>query len=99
MYFSSHPIYSTMPEGSVGCDVLTAKLTRILFTHIKHNLPAMMGEIRDKLKENEQDVIELGPPLPSTQADKMQLIWAMILEFQNTYENQIKGKVDARQMA
>lgn len=29
----------------------------------------------------------------------MQLIWQMVLEFLKTYENQIKGKVDARQMA
>ena len=43
MYFAQHPIYSTMPEGFIGCDVLVAKLTRILFTHIKHNMPTMVG--------------------------------------------------------
>ena len=99
MYFSGHPVYSSMPSGSMGCDVLVGKLTQILFTHIKHYMPTIISEVRDRLKENEQDMAELGPPLPSTHADKMQLIWAMILEFLKTYENQIKGKVDARNLA
>lgn len=88
-----------MPDGYIGCDVLVQKLTRILFTHIKHNMPTMINECKDKCRENEQDLSELGPPMPTTQADKMQLIWQMVLEFLKTYENQIKGKVDARQMA
>lgn len=45
-YFSTHPIYSTMPPGSLGCHTLTNKLTKILFTHIKHNLPDIIKEIR-----------------------------------------------------
>ena len=87
MYFSSHPIYSTMPPGLFGCDVLTEKLTRILFTHIKHNMPAIIGQIRDKLNENEADIKELGPAMPESQAEKMQLIWGMVLEFLKTFEN------------
>lgn len=99
MYFSSHPIYSSMPAGTVGCHVLTAKLTKILFTHIKHNLPMIINEIRDKVKECEEDLEDLGPPLPETHAHKMQLIWGMILEFIKCYEGQIKGKYDARSMS
>jgi hypothetical protein len=76
-----------MPDGFCGCDVLVQKMTRILFTHIKHNMPTMINECKDKMKENEQDLYELGPPLPSTQADKMQLIWQMVLDFQQTYKN------------
>jgi|TARA_B110000285_G_C15003665_1_gene552705 hypothetical protein len=53
-----------MPPGLFGCDVLTEKLTRILFTHIKHNMPAIVGQIKDKLKENEDDLRELGPAMP-----------------------------------
>jgi replication fork clamp-binding protein CrfC len=51
LFFSTHPVYSSMPAGFLGCDILTAKLTKILFTHIKHNLPDIIREIRDKLKE------------------------------------------------
>lgn len=52
-YFNNHPVYSTMPPGLLGCEVLTTKLSRILFTHIKHNLPEIINEIREKLKETE----------------------------------------------
>ena len=31
-----------MPPGLLGCEVLTTKLSRILFTHIKHNLPIVV---------------------------------------------------------
>jgi len=41
-FFNSHPIYSTMPPGHLGVNTLTSKLTRILFTHIKHNLPEIV---------------------------------------------------------
>lgn len=99
MYFSSHPIYSSMPSGTLGCDVLIQKLTGILFTHIKHTLPVIVNEIREKLRADEEDLRELGPPLPSDHAEKMQLIWSMILEFLRSYENQIKGKFDARTKA
>jgi hypothetical protein len=40
-----------MPPGYLGCGVLTNKLTKLLFTHIKHNLPDIIREIREKLKE------------------------------------------------
>jgi len=43
---------------------LTNKLTKILFTHIKHNLPEIMKEIRSKMKECEDDLRDLGPPMP-----------------------------------
>jgi hypothetical protein len=76
-----------MPSGTLGCDVLIQKLTGILFTHIKHTLPTIVNEIREKLRADEEDLRELGPPLPSDHAEKMQLIWSMILEFLRSYEN------------
>lgn len=50
-FFNAHPVYSAMPPGYLGCEVLTTKLTRILFTHIRHSLPDIVNEIREKLKE------------------------------------------------
>jgi len=70
-----------MPPGSLGCDILTGKLSKVLFTHIKHNLPEIIKEIRAKLKESEDELKDLGPPMPSSQADKMHLLWNMITEF------------------
>ena len=65
----------------LGIGNLTGKLTKILFTHIKHSLPEIMKEIRDKIKETENDLSDLGPPMPAESGEKMQLLWNMITEF------------------
>ena len=96
LYFSTHPVYSTMPPGFLGSEVLTNKLTKILFTHIKHNLPEIIKEIREKLRETEGELRDLGPAMPNTPNEKMHLLWNMITEFVQTYKNQIQGKYDAR---
>jgi vacuolar protein sorting-associated protein 1 len=70
-----------MQQGLLGIGTLTTKLTRILFTHIKHSLPDIMKEIRDKIKETEIDLQDLGPPMPGGGAEKMQVLWNMITDF------------------
>jgi len=60
-----------MPQGLLGIGNLTNKLTKILFTHIKHSLPDIMKEIRDKMKETEDDLKDLGPPMPAEAGEKM----------------------------
>jgi vacuolar protein sorting-associated protein 1 len=86
-YFNSHPVYSTMPPGFLGCGVLTNKLTKLLFTHIKHSLPDIIREIREKLKESEQELTDLGPPLPSSNEEKKHVLWNMVAELCMTYKN------------
>lgn len=96
MYFNSHPIYSTMNQSLLGIGNLTTKLTKILFTHIKHNLPEIMKEIRQKMKECEDDLRDLGPPMPIQNVEKTQLLWNMITDFIQTYKNTISGKYDSK---
>ena len=54
LYFATHPVYSTLPQNMLGTDILTTKLTKVMFTHIKHNLPEITKEIREKSKEVEE---------------------------------------------
>lgn len=70
LYFSTHPVYSTMQQNLLGIGNLTNKLTKILFTHIKHNLPEIMKEIRAKQKETEDDLRDLGPSMPHDAVQK-----------------------------
>lgn len=70
MYFSTHPVYSSMNQQVLGIFNLVNKLTKILFTHIKHSLPEIMKEIKDKAKETEEDLRDLGPPMPSESQEK-----------------------------
>lgn len=65
LYFSTHPVYSTIDSKLLGTETLTNKLTKVLFAHIKHNLPEITKEIRDKSRDIEERLRDLGPPLPS----------------------------------
>lgn len=80
----------------LGIFNLVNKLTKILFTHIKHSLPEIMKEIRDKAKETEDDLRDLGAPMPSEDSEKMQLLWGMVTDFISTYKNAISGKFDSK---
>ena len=99
MYFATHPVYSTMPPGVLGTDILTNKLTKVLFTHIKHNLPEITKEIREKIREIEDRLRDLGPPLPLEGTEKMHLLWNMITDFVTIYKNTITGKFDSKRYA
>jgi dynamin 1-like protein len=96
MYFATHPVYSTMPPGTLGTDILTSKLGKVLFTHIKHNLPEITKEIRDKARDIEERLRDLGPPLPAEGNEKMHLLWNMITDFVTIYKNTITGKFDSK---
>lgn len=63
-FFAKHPIYSTMPPGYLGTDVLTAKLTKVLYTHIQHFLPEILKETVYRIKNCEDRIRELGPSAP-----------------------------------
>lgn len=96
MYFATHPIYQSMPATSLGTEQLTAKLTKVLFTHIKHNLPEITKEIKDKQRDIEDRLRDLGPPLPVENQEKMHLLWNMITDFVTIYKNTITGKFDSK---
>ena len=96
MYFATHPVYSTMPPGTLGTDILTSKLTKVLFTHIKHNLPEITKEIRDKVRDIEDRLKDLGPSLPLEGPERMHLLWNMITDFITIYKNTITGRFDSK---
>lgn len=83
-----------MDPKFLGTKALTTKLSSVLFNHIRTILPAIVKEIKDKLKECEDRLRDLGPSLPRDQKDKMQLIWTMITDFTENFKNTIKGKYD-----
>jgi len=96
IYFSSHPVYSTMSGGQFGTENLTIKLTKVLFSHIKHNLPEIQREIKEKVRDVEDRLKDLGPPLPMEGQEKVQLLWYMINDFITIYKNTITGKYDSK---
>lgn len=57
-----------------------------------------MKEIKDKIKETDDDLRDLGPPMPAESSAKMQLLWNMITEFIQTYKNTISGRYDNKRV-
>ena len=50
LYFSNHPVYSTMPQNILGTEALTSKLSTVMFHHIRAFLPKIIKEIQEKQK-------------------------------------------------
>lgn len=48
-FFASHPIYSSVPGEVFGTKVLTGKLTKILYRHIRSFLPELMKEMNSRI--------------------------------------------------
>lgn len=63
-FFANHPVYASIPGEVFGCTVLTTKLTRILYRHIRGFLPKLMEEINQRVGKIEDRVKSLGPGLP-----------------------------------
>lgn len=95
-FFARHEIYSTMPPGYLGTEVLTQKLTKVLFTHIKSFLPDIIRETMLRVKDCEDRLRELGPSAPVDMRSKLQLLWNMVTDFIELFKNTIRGKYDRR---
>ncbi|CAG9334067.1 unnamed protein product [Blepharisma stoltei] len=95
-YFAQHPVYSTMPPGYLGTDVLTQRLTQILFNHIKHFLPEILKETMYRIKDCDERSKDLGPSTPVEPKQKTQMLWNMITDYCETFKNTIRGKFERR---
>ena len=96
LFFSSHPVYSTLPSEVIGTNSLVAKLTRVMFIHIKQLLPTISKEIRGRMNEVEDRLKLLGPAMPEGSRDKMRVLWNMVRDFCTIYTNMIEGRYDPK---
>ena len=46
-----------------------------------------MKEIQSKIKDCEEKLKDLGPPMPREYTEKMHLIWNMVTDFTETFKN------------
>ena len=85
-----------MGPGYTGTQTLSGKLTKILYTHIKHNLPDITKEISERIDEVQSRLNELGTPMPEAPEEKLQMAWSMVMEFCSCFKNAIAGKAISR---
>jgi vacuolar protein sorting-associated protein 1 len=58
-----------------------------MFHHIRAFLPKIIKEISEKVKDCEERLKDLGPPLPTSTKEKMNLLWHIISDFSENYKN------------
>lgn len=67
-YFTTSPIYSTLPSDLWGTQSLTKKLTSILYQQIKTQMPEIFEEIKSKKKIAQEELERLGPGVANSDA-------------------------------
>lgn len=65
-FFQKHPVFSKYHDQHLfGVENLTNVLTKLLATHIRRTLPAVMQEVRVLLTQSKEELTQLGPAPPS----------------------------------
>ncbi|KAL4504370.1 hypothetical protein ABPG72_009816 [Tetrahymena utriculariae] len=93
-FFSTSPVYSSLPQSLLGTRSLTNKLTDVLYTHIRTCLPQIISEIQKQINEKEQRLKELGTGMPEEDKDKLKFLWKAISDFSTAFKNSINGSYD-----
>lgn len=93
-YFSSHCVYSALPNGLCGTSVLSLKLKEIFYDHISKFFPEIVAKISSQYKEKEKRLRELGPNVPLKESDKFSYLWSLVNKFTNTFKNAMTGGYD-----
>ena len=93
-FFQKHPIYSVLPKDCLGAESLTSKLSRIMYVHIRYNLPSIIKEVEEKFKEVKEKLELIGTAPPQNTNEKMQLIWTYITNTCTSFRSTISGKFD-----
>lgn len=90
-FFTTSPIYSSLPSDLFGTDSLTKKLTNILYQQIKSSMPEIFQEIKKKKKSAQEQLEKLGPGVANTDAEMVNYAWKSVATFLKIFKNSIGG--------
>ena len=93
-FFRSHPIYKNMYPNYFGKEILINKLTNIYFDIITKNLPKIIKSINNNIKIFENELDELGPPIPQDKPGKIIMMLSMSNEYCEMLRNILQGKLN-----
>lgn len=93
-FFATHTIYSSLPHGCCGTDVLSNKLKEIFYEHISKFFPEIVSKINSQHKEKEKRLRELGPNIPLKESDKFSYLWNLVNKFSYSFKNSLTGGYD-----
>ena len=66
----------------------------VLINHIRKNIPILLSEVTKNLKNINENLVSIGPPLPEKDDGKMSLLFSLISDFCNNYSRAINDRGD-----
>ena len=84
-------MYSSLPKGGCGTEILSTKLKEIFYDHISKFFPEIVEKIGSQYKEKEKRLRELGPNIPLKEGDKFSYLWNLVNKFCLSFKNSLTG--------
>ena len=95
-FFKTHRIYKYMNPELFGTEALIKKLTAIYFEKIAESLPKVIKSIDTNIKKIEEELGELGEPIPEDRSGKINILLNLINEYCEIFRNILQGKIVKR---
>ena len=91
-FFKTHHIYKIMTSEYFGTNNLINKLSKIYFNIIKESMPKIINSINDRVVAVEEELEELGHPIPTEFSSKVSFLISMINEYCEMLKNCLNEK-------
>ncbi|VBB18790.1 dynamin family protein [Yasminevirus sp. GU-2018] len=91
-FAETEPYKSSEMRQRTGSINLGIKLSEVLLAHLRSCLPAVMEEIKNKDREIEEQLNEIGRDYPNTESAKRSTLNILLHEFQREYSGAIKDR-------
>ena len=92
-FFETHSTYKNMHHDFFGKEILINKLTAIYFEIITKNMPKIIKSINNNIKKIEDELAELGQPIPQDKPGKIIMLLSMSNEYCEMLRNILQGKL------
>ncbi|KAH9882661.1 hypothetical protein J1614_000897 [Plenodomus biglobosus] len=92
-FYFRHSNFSCLPKGTVGIDSLRERLSKLLFEHVKQELPKLHGDLNKALKDSRQQLHLLGNRR-SSPADCREYLMQLSLNFNKVSSAAVKGQYE-----
>ena len=91
-FFKSHRIYKYMNQEFFGTEALIRKLTTIYLEKISESLPKIIQSININVKKIEEELKDLGDPIPESREAKFHILLDMINKYCQIFRDLLQGK-------
>ena len=95
-FFKTHHIYKIMTSEYFGANNLINKLSKIYFNIIKESMPKIINSINDRVVAVEEELEELGHPIPTEFSSKVSFLISLINEYCEMLKNCLNGKYNQK---